>query len=509
MVLLAVALFCLFVVAAANAADRVYWSEFSGRVSFVNLDGSGAEELRTVGGVFHSPQGDAIDPATGRIYWLNSGDNASVGAGISFASLDGSGGSLLPTPGAVFDEPQGLAIDPVGGRIYWADRAFGSSGIWSVKLDGSGAVKLDTSGATVAAPSGLAIDPGARRVYWVNDGGEPGKTTVSFAGLDGPGHAGDLPTPGAPEVEAEGLAIDPVGQRVYWANLSGDSISVARLDGSGGGKLNTAGATVSSPRGVAVDPFGGRLYWANDRLGNPVSFARLDGSGAGGDLSSAKTNGATFPLLQVAPRSAAAPVVSGSSKLGAVLSCSEGAWAPDLLQSFLYEAPQGFQYQWTRNGKSIPGATGKTFEADDPRGGDYGCQVTARNSRGETTRPSNPHHVAGTAFDAATGVSLKLLTSRLRAGAPVAVRLTNSNDFAVVGSLAGESRLGHRHLKLKAAKLRVGAHADAVVKLRPSKPLQRLLSSRHKLPLRLAARVKDQAGNSRKVTLGVVVRARP
>jgi DNA-binding beta-propeller fold protein YncE len=123
-------------------------------------------------------------------------------------------------------------------------------------------------------------------VYWANGG----NNTISFARLDGSG-GGDLPTTGATVAGPRGVALDPAAGRIYWANTGNNTISFASLDGSGGGgDLATTGATLTKPIGVALDPAAGRIYWTNDDpTGNQLSFARLDGSG-GGDL---PTTGAT------------------------------------------------------------------------------------------------------------------------------------------------------------------------------------------------------------------------
>ena len=62
------------------------------------------------------PDGTALDPAHGRIFWANGN------AKISFANLDGSGGGgTINTAGATITDPVGLALDPIAGRVYWAN----------------------------------------------------------------------------------------------------------------------------------------------------------------------------------------------------------------------------------------------------------------------------------------------------------------------------------------------------------------------------------------------------
>jgi hypothetical protein len=164
---------------------------------------------------------------------------------------------------------------------------------------------------------------------------------------------------------------------VYWTNDAGDSISFANLNGSGGGNLPVVGATVAGPQGTAIDPATGRIYWANYD-GNKISFANLDGSG-GADLNTAgaTVNEAGFPALLKTPSATAAPAITGRAAPHSRLSCSQGSWAPDLLGSFLYQAAQGFAYQWSRNGADLAGATSDSLVASSV--GNYACRVIAQN----------------------------------------------------------------------------------------------------------------------------------
>jgi hypothetical protein len=57
-----------------------------------------------------------------------------------------------------------------------------------------------------------------------------------------------------------------------------------------------------------------------------------------------------------------------------------------------------------------------------------------------------------------------------------------------------------RRVKLKAKAFRVAAHAKTTVKLKLPKPLSRLLKRKHRLSLRLTAKLKDPAGNLRTFT---------
>jgi DNA-binding beta-propeller fold protein YncE len=134
----------------------------------------------------------------------------------------------------------------------------------------------------LTVPAASAADS----VYWSNASGNK----ISFANLNGSG-GGDVFTGSATVKNPQGVAFDPAAGRIYWANAGGTTISFANLNGSGGGDLATGSATVNAPVGVAIDPAAGRIYWANSG-GTTISFAILDGTG-GGDLAtgSATVNG--------------------------------------------------------------------------------------------------------------------------------------------------------------------------------------------------------------------------
>jgi hypothetical protein len=375
----------LLAVASAPAAfgtDRIFWGNgATDTISYANLDGSGGGgELNLSGATPSEPRGVAIDSTTGRIYWANQ-ENAT----ISYANLDGSGGGgELNISGTTPSKPHGLAIDPAVGRIYFAND---NNTISYANLDGSGGDQLDLSGATPSSPYGTAIDPATGRIYWANRV----TNTISYANLDGSGGGGELNTDGTTPVDPHGVAIDHAGGRIYWANadFTGFSIGYANLDGSGGGGLlNVDGAAEHGAVGLAIDPIQRRIYWGN--LGDnviPISYANLDGSGGGNlNVSGATPYQARFPALLRTPSGTGAPQIAGGSRVGSQLACTRGEWASDLLDSFLYRAPQSFGYQWTRGHTDIPGATGSSYTAR--AAGAYSCRVTAINQAGTTSQTS-------------------------------------------------------------------------------------------------------------------------
>jgi len=401
----------------ASAADMVYWGNYDGSaISFAKLDGSGGGDLITTSG---DPDGLAIDSATDKIYWVNHFTDK-----IFFANLDGSGSGSLTTTGVTPESPMGLAIDPATEEIYWGNE--GNSTISFAKLDGSGGGTLNTAPVAPVTPIGVAVDPETGKIYWANYEGN----TISFANLNDTGGGGTLNTSGATMDEPDGVAIDPEAGKLYWGNFLTDKISFANLnDTGGGGTLNTSGATPNEPNGLAVDSETGKLYWANK---DTISFANLNDTGGGGTLntSGATMNGADFPLLLNVPSGTGVPVISGAPTVGSVLSCSPGAWAPDLVPAFDYLAPQGFAYGWSENGTAIAGASASSLTASTA--GSYSCQVTASNQAGASAQSSAAFTVSAASQPAPTTTTT----------AATATTTQPSSDFSAVGNPSIDPKTG-------------------------------------------------------------------
>jgi hypothetical protein len=86
------------------------------------------------------------------------------------------------------------------------------------------------------------------------------------------------------------------------------------------------------------------------------------------------------PPSVVPPTNTTAPVISGATNLGSVLTCAPGTWtgSPTLA------------YQWLRDGANIAGATGltRTILATD-QGTTLSCRETGTNSAGNASATSN------------------------------------------------------------------------------------------------------------------------
>jgi hypothetical protein len=148
------------------AAGKVYWGNSETgheSIGYTNLNGSGGSLLKPSGATLE-PNGIAVDPAAGRIYWSNFASDK-----VSYANLDGSGAHDLDTTGAPVDGPKGVAVDPSKGRVYWANNEGESFGYASVNGGGGGEPQLNLA---VPKPIGVAIDPLSQVLYWGSEGAE-------------------------------------------------------------------------------------------------------------------------------------------------------------------------------------------------------------------------------------------------------------------------------------------------------------------------------------------------
>jgi DNA-binding beta-propeller fold protein YncE len=377
---LLVTLAALLLPASAGAADSIYWGNESGdTIQVGNLDGSGSPSSLVAGG--GGPCGVALDPAAGKIYWANFN-----GGQIRVANLDGSNPETL-IDGQ--DNPCGVAIDPSAGRIYWAEFCE-IPGATCGTIRGADLEDVPGTAETLVAgeagPSGVAIDPAAGKIYWTNQspaGTPPG--SVRRANLDG----------SSPETVVDnqanplGVAID--AGKIYWTNLGSGAIRAANVADVSNTTTNLFSGE-NGPGGVAVDPVAGKIYWVNFFDGT-VRVGNLDGTGTASTLG-ASFGGQSNPLLPALLRSPAgtgAPTVSGGAGINQELSCSQGAWAPDLLGAFLYRAPQSFAYEWQKDGVGPILGTDANFTPTEA--GSYTCRVTATNRAGSNSQTSAPHSV--------------------------------------------------------------------------------------------------------------------
>lgn len=105
-------------------------------------------------------------------------------------------------------------------------------------------------------------------------------------------------------------------------------------------------------------------------------------------------------------------------------------------------------------------------------------------------------------FGVRTLVTLTAVSRQIPATGSLRVRVSNTNAFAVTGSI----RVTAAGRKLVPKSFRATAHRAATVTLRLSKPLRLHLKKTRRLALTITARVQDPAGKSRSVSKRVTVR---
>lgn len=459
----------------AQAAETIFWDNYGANpdnAAFANLDGFGGGVLNAGGESLESPEGQAYDSVTNRLFVP-----AGIGAGrhIVAINLDGSGAAPFTAPGAPVDQPEGIAVDPASRTIYWQNTGATDAIVWA-KLDGSAGGVLNTSGVTLSGPCcRIAVDPTAGRVYFVNF--PLAGNSIAYVNTNNSG-GGVLDLTGSTiEPDGEGIAVDPAAGRVYFLGGT-NQIGYANTNGSGGGDVPLGGAPINGPWGLALDPSIGRLYWGNESNGtlrtNAIGFVGTNGSGAGGiSIATAPVANPQDPLILKSPTGTGAPAITSDLAKPAALSCSTGSWGSDFPGSFVYQAPRGFAYQWTLNGAAIAGAAASTYTATTP--GIYGCTVTATNQTGSSSQAG-----AGSVEveQARVKLTIKPRTAKAKVGkfATFNVQALNQGDLQTAGARVCVKIRKKARKALKAPKCKPIGQVDALatkatklkVKVKPS-----------------------------------------
>lgn len=150
-------------VAVDIATQTVYWAnnETNGSIAYASANGGSGGVLNTTGATTNDPYKPAIDTANNRIYWVNQ----TTPEAFSSADLGGSGGSNLALSGAPeVKSVHAINIDPASGRLYWLDQNLEAIGWVNVSGVGGGEIPV----ASFHEPYGMAFDPTAGRFYWGN-----------------------------------------------------------------------------------------------------------------------------------------------------------------------------------------------------------------------------------------------------------------------------------------------------------------------------------------------------
>jgi len=213
--------------------------------SILSLDTKG-NDLKTVTDKLTGfPDGIAVDPARGHIYWTSMGTYhegerfPKNDGSIERINFDGSGHTTIIPEGATFT-PKQMQLDLVNGFIYWSDRE--GMRVMRAKLDGTDITTLIQTGEgdedrkdETRHNVGVAVDPANGYIYWTQKGpANGGKGRLFRAGLDlpqgsDPRNRKDVELLFAELPEPIDLEIDHRHGNLYWTD---------RGDGPYGNTLN-------------------------------------------------------------------------------------------------------------------------------------------------------------------------------------------------------------------------------------------------------------------------------
>ena len=274
----------------------------SGRTMSILPDGTDAKILVDEGRKL--PDGIAIDPIAGHLYWTNMGDPKADNGEIIRSDLDGSNVRTIIPPGVTYT-PKQLQIERASRMLYWSDRE--GMRVMRAHLDGSGVeVLVDTSGGAPRPGAdatkwcvGMAIDPVDSTMYWTQKGGDnAGQGRILRAPLQCPSgqtaaDRQDIEVLYDALPEPIDLEIDQGNRMLYWTDRGdpprGNTVCRAPLDADGvRPEPEIVISHLMEGIGVALDEANRRMF-VTDFGGNLLS-ATMDGDDlktvvlAGGNL---------------------------------------------------------------------------------------------------------------------------------------------------------------------------------------------------------------------------------
>jgi DNA-binding beta-propeller fold protein YncE len=299
---------------APNATTgRLYFLDTRGhQVMSANPDGSNLKVLAQAGG---SPDGIAVDQASGQVYWTNMmtfrsnaegwgspgarGEwSARFGPGsLERADLDGSNVTTVVPSGETY-RPKQMTIDLRDAKLYWSDRE--GMRVMRSNLDGSDVETLVETGHRIEGQRGdpkdycvgIALDLTRNEVYWTQRGdrsndGSIRRVSMNIPKGENPAHRADIQVlfDGLPE--PVDLALDLKTRTMYWTSDGGtgpaaDTVSRAPMDPRAGydsAHRKDQQILVSGLRGgigISLDLSHGRMFFTD--LGGNVYGANLDGA---------------------------------------------------------------------------------------------------------------------------------------------------------------------------------------------------------------------------------------
>jgi hypothetical protein len=270
-------------------AGRLFLLELSGgRIHSMNPDGS---DRTTIVTDCRFPDGIAVDPEAGHIYWTNMGVPNLNDGSIERADLNGTNRRTIVPQGVTFT-PKQIHLDKDNGKLYWCDRE--GMRVMRSNLDGSHVETLVEAGRGDADRRdqtrwcvGITIDPKRNQIYWTQKGpdnaglGRIFRAKVEIPKGESAAHRSDIEVlfDGLPE--PIDLELDLENRVLYWTDRGdpprGNTVNRAPIDGKR--KPDEPEILVTHLMegiGIALDVPGNRMF-ITDFAGSVYS-ADLDGS---------------------------------------------------------------------------------------------------------------------------------------------------------------------------------------------------------------------------------------
>jgi len=276
----------------ATRSGRLFFLDLgAGRVLSANPDGSHLKTVIIEGR--RLPDGLAVDPTAGHLYWTNMGDPRMNDGFIVRSDLDGRNMITIIPPGGTFT-PKQLQLDLKNGKVYWSDRE--GMRVMRANLDGSTIENLvDTSdGDRRPGPDprkwcvGIAVDAENGKIYWSQKGddnagqGRIFRANVEIPAGQSPGNRRDIELLYENLPEPIDLDLDVPDRTLYWTDRGdpprGNTVNRAPMDPKPGSPAEPeiVFSHLMEGIGLALDVKGGRMFITD--FGGSVYSAQLDGS---------------------------------------------------------------------------------------------------------------------------------------------------------------------------------------------------------------------------------------
>ncbi|KAE8378347.1 hypothetical protein BDV26DRAFT_292303 [Aspergillus bertholletiae] len=244
------------------------------------------------------PDGIAVEPLTGRMFWTCMGVPGKDDGAVYSANVDGSGIQTVVPPGRI-NTPKQLTLDTEAQKLYFCDRE--GCRVWRCGYDGSdleAVIDRNTSKGAHADDIydwcvGITVAPNLGKFYWTQKGpSKSGKGRIFRANITTPeGHSGatrddielvlgDLPEP-------IDLELDEQSNMLYWTDRGevplGNALYRAQLNESGlpvpiesDKKYEMLTKHLKEAIGLKLDLGNGHIYLTD--LGGNIYRCNMDGS---------------------------------------------------------------------------------------------------------------------------------------------------------------------------------------------------------------------------------------